>query len=165
MRLNAIKMNQFHNPKFYCCCSVAKSCPTVCNAMNCRTLGFPSFTVSLSLLKLMSIEPSNHLSLILCHLLLLLPSTLPSITVFSDESALHIRWPKYWSFSISPSNEYWGLISFRVDWFDLLAVQGTLKSLLQHHSWKASLSLLYGPTIISLHDYWKNHSFDYTNLC
>ena len=111
MRLNAIKMNQFHNPKFYCCCSVAKSCPTVCNAMNCRTLGFPSFTVSLSLLKLMSIEPSNHLSLILCHLLLLLPSTLPSITVFSDESALHIRWPKYWSFSISPSNEYSGWFS------------------------------------------------------
>ena len=95
-----------------------------------------SFTISWSLLKLMSIEsvmPSNHL--ILCCPLLLLPSIFPSITVFPNESALHIRWPKYWSFSssISPSNEYSGLISFRMDWFDLFAVQGTLKSLLQHH--------------------------------
>ena len=81
--------------------------------------------------------PSNHL--ILCHLLLLLPSIFPSIRVFSDESLLCIRWPKYWSFSISPSNEYSGLISFRIDWFDLFAVQGTLKSLLQHHSSKASI--------------------------
>ena len=82
---------------------------------------------------------SNHL--ILCHPLLLLPSNVPSIRVFSNESALHIRWPKYWSFSfsISPSNEYSGLISFRMDWLDLLAVQGTLKSLLQHHSSKASI--------------------------
>ena len=86
-----------------------------------------------------SVMPSNHL--ILCHPLLLLPSIFPSIVVFSNESALHIRWPKYWSFSfsISPSNESSGLISFRVDWFDLLAVQGTLKSLLQHHSSKASV--------------------------
>ena len=88
----------------------------------------------------MSIEsmmPSNHL--IVCHPLLLLPSVFPSIRVFSDESILHIRWPKYWSFSfcISPSDKYSGLISFRIDWFDLLAVQSTLKSLLQHHSWKA----------------------------
>ena len=94
------------------------------------------------LLKLMSIElvmPSNHL--ILCHPLLLLPSIFPSIRVFSNESALRIRWPKYWSFSfsISPPNEYSGLISFRIDWSDLLAVQGTLKSLLQHHSSKASI--------------------------
>ena len=83
--------------------------------------------------------PSNHL--ILCHRLLLSPSIFPSITVFSNESALHIRWPKYWSFSfrISPSNEYSRLISFRLDWFDLLAVQGTLKGLLQHHSSKASI--------------------------
>ena len=83
--------------------------------------------------------PSNHL--ILCHLLLLLPSTPPSIRVFSNESSLHIRWPKYWSFSlsISPSSEYSRLISFRIDWFDLLAVQGTLKSLLQHHSSKTSI--------------------------
>ena len=101
-----------------------------------------SFTVSRSLLKLMSIEsvmPSNHL--ILCCPLLLLPSIFPSIRVFSNESALHIRWPKCWSFSfsISPSSEYSGLISFRIHWFDLLAVQGTLKSLLQHHNSKASI--------------------------
>ena len=98
-----------------------------------------SFTISQSLLRLMSIElvmPSN--CLILCHPLLLLPSILPSIRVFSNELALRIRWPKDWnfSFSISPSNEYSGLISFRMDWLDLLAVQGTLKSLLQHHSSK-----------------------------
>ena len=97
---------------------------------------------SQSLLKLMSIQsvmPSNHL--ILCHHLLLLPSIFPSIRVFSNKSVLHIRWPKYWrfSFNISPSNEYSGLISFRMDWLDLLAVQGTLKSLLQHHSSKASI--------------------------
>ena len=101
-----------------------------------------SITNSWSLLKPMSIEsmmPSNHL--ILCHPLLLLPSIFPSTRVFSNESALHIRWPKYWSFSfnISPTNEHPGLISFRKDWLDLLAVQGTLKSLLQHHSSKASL--------------------------
>ena len=101
-----------------------------------------SFTISQSLLKLMSIEsmmPSNHL--ILCHPLLLLPSIFPSIRVFSDESALGIRWPKYFnfSFSISLSKEYSELISFKVDWFDLLAVQGTLKSLLQHHSLKPSI--------------------------
>ena len=101
-----------------------------------------SFTISWNLLKLMSIElvmPSNHL--ILCHPLLLLPSIFPSIRVFSNESALHIRWPKTWSFSfsISPSSEYWGLISFRIDWFDLLAVQGTLKSFLQDHSSDGSI--------------------------
>ena len=101
-----------------------------------------SITDSRSLLKLMSIEsviPSNHL--ILCHFLLLLPSIFPSIRGFSSESVLHIRWPKYWSFSfnISPPNEYSGLISFKMDWLDLLAVQGTLKSLLQHHSSKASI--------------------------
>ena len=105
-----------------------------------------SITNPWSLLKLMSIEsvmPSNHL--ILCCPLLLLPSIFPSIRVFSNESVLHIRWPKYWSFSfnISPSNEYSGLISFRVDWSDLLAVQGTLKSLLQHHSSKASILLFH----------------------
>ena len=101
-----------------------------------------SFTISQSLLKLMSIElvmPSNYL--ILCHPLLLPPSIFSSIRVFSNESVLLIRWPKYWSFSfnISPSNEYSGLVSFRMDWLDLLAVQGTLKSLLQHHSSKASV--------------------------
>ena len=131
-----------------------------------------SFTISRSLLKLMSIEsvmPSNHL--ILCRPLLLLPSIFASIRVFSNESVLHIRRPKYWSFSfsISPSNEYLKLISFRIDWFDLLADQGTLKNLLQHHSSKASissaLSLLYGPTQRSVHDYWKNHGFDYMDIC
>ena len=101
-----------------------------------------SFTINQSLLKLISIKsmtPSNHL--ILCCLLLLLPSIFPSIRVFSNESALHIRWPEFWSFSfsINPSNEYSGLISFRVDWLDLLAFQRTVKSLLQHHSSKASL--------------------------
>ena len=101
-----------------------------------------SIANSWSLLKLMSIElvmPSNHL--ILCRPLLLLPSIFPSIRVFSNESVLHIQWPNYWSFSfsISPSNDYSGFISFRMDWLDLLAVQGTLKSLLQHHSSKASI--------------------------
>ena len=118
-----------------------------------------SITNSQSLLKLMSIESvmlSNHL--ILCHTLLLLPSIFPSIRVFSNESVLPIRWPKYWSFSfnISPSNEYSGLTSFRMDWLDLLAVQGTLKSLLQHHIKSinsSALSFLYGPTFTSIHDY------------
>ena len=101
-----------------------------------------SNTKSWNLLKLMSIEsvmPSTHL--ILCHPLLLLPSIFPSIRAFSNESVLHVRWPKYWSFnfSISPSSEHSGLISFRMDWLDLLAVQGTLKSLLQHHSSKAAI--------------------------
>ena len=125
-----------------------------------------SITNSQSPPKLMSIEsvmPSNHL--ILCYPLLLLPSIFPSIRVFSNESALHTRWPKYWSFSfnISPSNEHPGLISFRMDWLDLLAVQGTLKSLLQHHSSKhpsSVLSFLYSPTLTSIHDHWKNHSLD-----
>ena len=134
--------------------------------------GLPVHHQLLSLLKLMSIEsvmPSSHL--ILCRPLLLLSSISPSIRVFSNESALCIRWPKYWSFSfnISPSNEYSGLISFRMDWLDLLAVQGTLKSLLQHHSLKASIlwgrSFVYSPTLTPLHDYWKNHGFDLTDLC
>ena len=131
-----------------------------------------SITNSQSLLKLMFIEsgmPSNHL--ILCHPPLLLPSIFPSIRVFSNESALRISifpsvWPKYWrfSFSISPSSEYSGLVSFRMNWLDLLAVQGTLKSLLQHHSSKASVLLhtafFIVPTLTSIHDYWKNHSLD-----
>ena len=123
-----------------------------------------SITSSRSLLKFMSIESvmlSNQL--ILCRPLLL-PSIFPSIRVFL-ESGLQIRWPECWSFSfsISPSIEYSGLISFRMDWLDLLAVQETLKSLLQHHSSKASifqLSFLYSPTLTSIHDHWKNHSFD-----
>ena len=119
-----------------------------------------------SLLKLMSIKsvmPSNHL--ILCRPLLLQSSIFPSIRVFSSESVFHIRWPKYWSFrfNISPSNKYSELISFRMDWLDLLAVQGTLKSLLQHHSSKASIlqhSAFFIVQLTSIHDYWKNHSFD-----
>ena len=133
--------------KWYCanseyCCSVTQSCPTLCNPMDYSIPGLLSFTISQSLLILLSIElvmSCNHL--ILCCPLLLLPSIFSSIRVFSNESFLHIRWPKYWSFSfsISPSNEYSGLISFRVDCFDLLAIQGTLKSLRQHHSSKASI--------------------------
>ena len=129
-----------------------------------------SFTVSWSLLKLMSIEsvmPSNHL--ILCHPRLLLPSVFPSITVFSNESALHIRWYWSFSFSISPSNEYLGLISFRIDWFDLLPVQDYSQESSPAPPFKSIsssvLSFLYGPTLTSIHDHWKNHSFDYTDLC
>ena len=121
--------------------SVAQSCLTLCDPMNCGAPGLPVHH-QLPPPKPMSIEsvmPSNHL--LLCCPLLLLPSISPSIRVFSIESGLHIRWPKYWSFSftISPSNEHPGLISFRMDWLDLLAVQGILKSLLQHHSSKASI--------------------------
>ena len=126
-----------------------------------------SITSSQSLLKLISIElvmPSNHL--ILCHPLLILPSVFPSIRVFSKESVLCIKWSKYWSFSfsISPFNVYSGLISFRTAWFDLLAVQGTLKSLLPTPQFRSinslALNFLYSPTLTSMHDYWKNHSFD-----
>ena len=104
-------------------------------------------------------DPSSHL--ILCHPLLLLIPICSSIRVFSNESTLHMRWPKYWSFSssISPSKEHPGLISFRMDWLDLLAVQGTLKSLLQHHSSKASI-LQHSAFFTSIHDHWKNHSLD-----
>ena len=128
-----------------------------------------SFTISQSLLKLMSIEsmmPSSHL--LLCCPLLLLPSIFPSIRVFSNELALHIRWPRYWSFgfSIGPSKEYSGLISFRTDWLDLLAVQGTLKSLLQHHSSKASVLRHSTFFVVQLsHNYWKSHRSDYMDLC
>ena len=125
-----------------------------------------SITISWRLLKIMSIESvmtSNHL--ILCRPLLLPPSIFPSIRVFSNESVICNRWPKYWSFSfnISPSNEYSGLISFRMDWLDHPAVQGTLKSVLQHHSSKASMprqsAFFCSPTLTSVHDHWKNHSF------
>ena len=114
------------------------------------------------------VMPSNHL--ILCRPLLLLPSIFSSIRVFSNESTLRMRWPKYWSlsFNISPSNEYPGLISFWMDWLDLLAVQGTLKSLFQHHSSKASIlrrSAFFSPTLTSIHGHWKNHSLDQTDLC
>ena len=119
----------------YCCCSAAKSCLTLCDPMTCSLPGSWSPPKAMSI---KSVMPSNHL--ILCHSLLL-PSIFPSNRGFSNESAVCIRWPKYWSFSfnISPSNKHTGLISFRIDWFDLLAVQGTLKSLLQHHNLKASI--------------------------
>ena len=132
-----------------------------------------SFTISLNLFKLTSIKlvmPSNHL--ILCHPLLLLPSIFLSFRFFPNESALWIRWPKYWNFSfiISPSNEYSELISFRIDWFDLLAVQGTLKSLLQHHNLKESVLqcsafFMVQLSHLSTHDYWKNYNLDYMDLC
>ena len=127
--------------------------------------------ISWSLLKFMSIESvmsSNYL--IFCHPLLLLPSIFLSIRVFSSESALRIRWPKYWnfSFSISPSNECLGLISFRIDWLDLLAVQGTLRSLFQYRSSKTSILWCSASSMVqlsSIHDYRKNHRFDYMDLC
>ena len=129
-----------------------------------------SFTNTQSLLKLMSTElmmPSNHL--ILRHPFLLLPSIFPSIRVFSNESVLHIMWPEYWSFSfsISPSNEYSGMISFRMDWFELLAVQGPLKSspTPQFKNIHSALRLIYGRNVTSIHDYWKNHRFESTHLC
>ena len=129
----------FHNmPQFS---SVAQSCPSLCDHMDCSMPGFPVQHQLPELAQIMSSEsvmPSNHL--IVCHPLLLLPSIFPSITVFSNEPVLHIRWPGYWSFSfsISPFNKYSGLIFFRIDWLNLLAAQGTLKSLLQHIS-KASV--------------------------
>ena len=142
---------------------------TQCTAAHQASL---SFTVSWSLLKLMSIEsvmPFNHL--ILCCPLLLLPSIFPNIRVFSNELALLIRCPEYWSFSfsISSSNEYSGFISFRIDWFDLLALQGTLKRPSLAPPFKSInslvLSFLYGPTLISIHDYWKKHGFDCMDIC
>ena len=133
------------------------------------SLSITNFQSSLRLKSIESVMPSSHL--ILCHPLLLLPPIPPSIRAFSNESTLRMRWPKYWSFSfsISPSNERPALISFRMDWLDLLEVQGTLKSLLQHHSSKAKfttvqnslvLSFLHSPTLTSIHDHWKNHSLD-----
>ena len=123
--------------------SVIQLCPTLCDPMDCSTAGLPvlhhlpEFVQKFMYIE--SVMPSNHL--ILCHPLLLMPPIFPSMRVFSNESVLHIRWPKYWSFSfsVSPSNEYSGLISFRKDWLDLLAVKVSLKSLLQHHSSKASI--------------------------
>ena len=142
-----------------CCCSVAKSCLTLCNPqeVDSGTTGssvvhyFPEF------LKFLSIESVMPLTLLCC--LLLLPSIFPSIRVFSNELVLNIRGPKYWNFSlgISPFNEYSGLISFRIDWFDLFAVQGIFKSLVQHHSLinSSALSLLDAPNLTSIHDFWK----------
>ena len=132
-------MNKGH---VFSCCSVAQFCLTLCNPMDCSMPGFPVLHYVLEFPQTQSIElvmPSNHL--MLCHPLLLPPSIFSSIRVFSKELVLRIRWPKYWnfSFSISLSSEYSGLISFRMDWLDLLAIQGTLWSLLQHRSSKASI--------------------------
>ena len=145
--------------------SVTQSCPTPCNSMSHSMPGLPvhhQMPESTQIHTTESVMPSNHL--ILCRPLLILPSIFPSIRVFSNESALCISWPKYWSFSfnISPSNEHPGPISFRMDWLDPLAVQGTLKSLLQHRSSKASIFWCSDFFIVHLshpHDYWKNHSF------
>ena len=139
--------------------------------MDCSAPGFPVHHQLPELAQIHAHQVSDAIYLILCHPLLLLPSILPSIRVFSNESVFHTRWTKYWSFSfsISPSTGYSGLISFRTDWFDLLAVQGTLKSLSsptpKFKSINSSaLSFLYSPTLTSIHDYWENHSFDYTKL-
>ena len=112
-------------------------CPTLCDPMNHSMPGLPAHYQHPKLMSIESVMQFNHF--LLCHPLLLLPLIVPSIRVFSNESVLHSRWPKYWSFSISPANEYSGLISFRIDWYDILTVQETLKSLLQHHSSKASI--------------------------
>ena len=154
----------------YRCCSITKSCPTVCDPMDCSMPSFPVLQHFQNLLKLMSIEsvmPSSHLTL--WHPLLL-SSIFPSIKVFSNKSALRIRWPKNWSFSfsISLSNEYSVLIFLRIDWFDLLAVQefsSMFSSTIIQRINSLALSLLYGPNLTSVYDYWKNHNLDYTDLC
>ena len=151
-------------------CSVSKSCSTLCDPVNCSTPGFPVLHYLPQFIHTHvhwisdAIQPSHPL----------LPPSLPALnlsqhSIFSKESALPIRWSKYcsFSFSISPSSEYSGLISFRIDWFDL-AIQGTLKNLLQptiESIDSLAFSLLYGPALTSVHDYWKNHSFDYLDLC
>ena len=158
-------------PMFYQFRSVAQSCLTLCDPIDCSMPGFPvHHQLPGSLLKLMSIKPvmpSNHL-ILCCPHLLLPPSVFLSIRVFSNESVLRIRYPKYWSFSfiISPCNEYFGLICFRIDWFDLLIVQRTLKSFPtpQFQSINSLFSLVYGPTLTSIHDYWKKQSFDYMDI-
>ena len=159
---------------FGCCCLVTKLCLTLCDPMDCSSPHFLSFTISRSFLRLISIVsvmPSNHL--ILCCPLLLLPSVFfPSTRVFPSESALHLRWSEYWSFSfsISPSNEYSGLIFFRIDWF-LLVVQGILKSLFHHYNSKASILwhsaffMVSHTQLTSVYDYWKTQSFNHMNLC
>ena len=131
----------FFKPLPPCCCSVTQSCPTLCDPMDCSIPAFPVLHNLPKLLKLMFTESAMASNHVLCCPLLLLPPVFLSIRVFSNELILHIRWPKYWSFSfsISSSSEYLGLISFRIDWFDLFAVQGILKNLFQHHSSKASV--------------------------
>ena len=153
---------------YFCCCSNTKSCPTFCNPIDCSMPGFPC----------PSLAPgacSNSCALSQwCHptisssvTLFSLPSIFPSIRVFSNESALHITGPKYWSFSTSPSKEHTGLISSRIEWFNLLVIQGTQESSAPQFENISSLvlSLLYSPTFTSIHNYWKSHSFDYIDLC
>ena len=152
---------------YYCVCLVTQLCPTLCNPMECSTPGLP---VHHQLPEYTQThvhwvgDETNHL--ILCRPLLHLPSVFPSIRVFSNESALCIRWPKHWSYSfnINPSNEHPGLISLRMDWLDLLTFQGTLRSLLQHDSSKASIlqcsAFFTVPTLKTIRDYWKDHSLD-----
>ena len=138
--------------------------------MNCSTPGFPVLHYLPEIAQTQVHWVSDAIHLIFCRPLLLLPSIFPSIIVFSNELALHIRWPKYWNFNFSPSNKYSGLISFRIDWFALLAVQGTFKSLHNPASQFKSINslafnLLYGPILTYVHDCWKNHRFDYMDLC
>ena len=145
--------------------SVAQSGPTLCDSMNLSMPGFPVHHQLPEFTQTHVHQVGDAIHLILCHPLFLLAPIPPSIRVFSSESTLRMRWPKYWnfSFSISPSNEHPGLISFRTDWLDLLADQGTLKSLLQFHSSKASIlrrSAFFSVTLTSIHDHWKNHSLD-----
>ena len=158
-----------------CCCSVSKSCPTLCDTINSSMQIFPvlHYLQELAQTYVHWVGDANQAFHSHCPLLLL-PSVFPIIRVFSNESVLCIQrqnhWPKYWSFSfhISPSSEYSGLNSFRIDWFDLLAFQGILRVLSSTTVWKhqfSALSLLYGPALTSVHDYWKNQSFDYINIC
>ena len=148
----------------------SQSCPILCDPKDWSTVAFPVLHHLPELAQTHVQWVGDAIQYLILHCpLLLLPSIFSSIRVFYNESALPIGWPKYWSFnfSISPSNEYSGLISFRVNWFDLLAVQETCKSLLQHHSSKSissALSHLYGSTLTSVYDYWKTHSSDYIDL-
>ena len=157
-------MRPLYSMILLCCCLVTKSSPTLCKLMDCSTPDYPvlHYLPQCTQIHVHWVGDDIQQS----HPLLpsfLLPSAFPSMRVFSSELAFHIRLPAYWSFSLSPSNEYSGLIFCRIDRFDLLAVQGILKSLLQHQFENINslvLSLLYGPTPTSVHDYWKNHSFD-----
>ena len=152
------------------CCSFPKPCPTLCDPMDCSTPGFPSFTLSSSLLKLMSTEsvmPSNHL--ILCQPFSFCLQSFP-VSIFSSELACHLSWPKYgnFGFSISPSNEYSGFISFRIDWFDSLLSKRVSRvfssTTVQKHQFFAAQPSFWSNSHI-LHGYWKNYSFDYMALC
>ena len=148
-----------------CYCSVIRLCLTFCNPMDCSMSGFPVLHHLLELAQTCVHWVSDAIQhLIHCCFLLLLPSVFPNIRAISSESVLCIRWPKYWSFSLIPSNEYSGLISFRIDWFDLFAAQGTLRVFFNITINSLALSLLYGPTLTPIHDYWKNNSFDYTDF-